>query len=105
MDIVEISTTVGKESDAAALAKQLVDSRLAACVQIVGPIRSIYRWNDTVCDDVEWRLLIKTSARLVTAIEHELKNCHPYQEPEFLVTSVQHASTGYANWLQQQIDL
>jgi periplasmic divalent cation tolerance protein len=99
MTPVIVLTTVGPEFDAAALATALVELRLAACVNIVERIRSIYRWEGKVQDDAEQLLVIKTADVRVDALREELFRRHPYDVPEFVVLPVGSTSDAYGAWL------
>ena len=80
-----VLTTVGVVEKAEHLAKSLVERRLAACVNIVGPIRSIYRWQGAIEDQQEYLLLIKTTKERALDLEVAFAELHPYELPEFLV--------------------
>jgi periplasmic divalent cation tolerance protein len=99
MTPVVILTTVGRDFDAAALARTLVELRLAACVNIVERVRSIYRWEGKVEDDAEQLLVIKTADARVDALRAELFARHPYEVPEFVVLPVASTSDAYGAWL------
>jgi periplasmic divalent cation tolerance protein len=94
-----ILTTVGAEQEARSIARRLVDERLAACVNIVGPIRSIYRWRDAIEDEAEFLLWIKTQSRLLKEIERRISELHSYEVPEMLVISPERGSAPYLAWL------
>jgi periplasmic divalent cation tolerance protein len=100
---VIVLTTLGADADAADLARTLVEQRLAACVNIVGDVTSIYRWKDGVEEDEEQLLLIKTTADLVEALQARLRELHPYELPEFLVVPVTGGSEGYLRWLLESV--
>lgn len=100
---VLILTTVAPDFDARALARALVDARLAACVNIVGRIDSIYRWEGRVTEDAEQLLIIKTSDARVDALREELFRRHPYDVPEFVVMPVAATSESYGAWLLQSV--
>ena len=97
-----ISTTVGKPEQAQALARQVVESRLAGCVQVDGPIQSVYRWEGNVCDEPEYRLSIKTLPQQLAPLLESLSRLHPYQTPELLVSTVE-CSEDYYRWLLEQV--
>jgi periplasmic divalent cation tolerance protein len=103
-DIVEVTTTVDSEQAAATLAKQIVTARLAACVQIDGPLLSIYRWKGEVCEGREWRCTIKTLATTAPQLILFINGAHPYELPEILVIEVHSSSAAYAQWLAEQVD-
>jgi periplasmic divalent cation tolerance protein len=94
-----VLTTVGDKEAAGKLAQQLVEQRLAACVNIVGPIRSIYRWQEEVHDDAEFLLLIKTTAESAAHLRAALKSMHPYELPECVEIDVEGGSEEYLAWI------
>ena len=96
-----VLTTVGADFDARALAHKLVEARLAACVNIVERVHSVYRWEGRVAADDEQLLLIKTSDARVDALREELLRLHPYDVPEFVVIPLSHGSADYLAWLTQ----
>jgi len=98
-------TTVASEEEAGRIAEALVEEKLAACVQILPPMQSVYRWQGTVRRDREWLLLIKTPAARVKALEHRVRELHSYQTPEFLVLAVTEGSQGYLEWLAAETSL
>ena len=91
-------TTVASEAEAQSLARALVETKLAVCVQIDGPIRSVYRWNGAVSEDSEWRLLIKFLSSQSQTIEAKLKSLHPYDVPEWIVIRPEQVSEDYLAW-------
>jgi periplasmic divalent cation tolerance protein len=94
-----ILVTIGSEQQAVSIARALVGERLAACVNIVGPVRSIYRWRDAVEDDSEYLLIIKTRATLYMKVETRVRELHGYEVPEVLALSVDRGSPPYIQWL------
>lgn len=101
-EISTVTTTVGSGEQAEQMAKRLVDSRLAACVQIDGPIQSIYRWQAVIQDDREYRLVCKTLPSAVASLVELVRSQHPYEVPEILVLRCE-CSADYAQWLADQI--
>jgi periplasmic divalent cation tolerance protein len=99
MKPVLVLTTVGAEFDARALARALVEAKLAACVNIIDRMHSIYRWEGRVTDDEEQLLLIKTSDARVDELREELFRLHPYDVPEFVVLPIDATSDAYGAWL------
>ncbi len=102
-DSIVILVTAGSEAEAEAIAKALVEERLAACVNLVSPIRSIYRWEGKVTDDREWLLLIKTQATHFPAVEAKVKTLHSYQIPEVIALPIVAGTEGYLRWLRQGV--
>ena len=96
---VQITTTFAKEEEATALAYVLVDRKLAACVQVVGPIQSIYRWNGAIEEGTEWMCLAKTSLFSSHSAIRYIKENHPYDNPEIVVTPIIGGSPDYLRWV------
>ena len=94
-----VLSTAGAEQQARSIARRLVDERLAACVNIVGPIRSVYRWRDAVEDEPEFLLLIKTRASLLGRVERRVIELHSYEVPEVLTLALSGGSAAYLGWL------
>jgi len=103
VQIEEVKTTLPTIAAAEELAAVLVERRLAACVQITGPIQSVYRWKDSINKDQEFSLCCKTSSGRLSQLIDYLQAHHPYELPEVLVSSMQ-ATPEYARWLQEQVD-
>ena len=92
--------TVPNEEQARQIARALVEERLAACVSIVPGLRSIYRWEEGICDDAELLLLIKTRREVFPRLIRRIQELHPYEVPEILSLDVTGASPAYLDWLQ-----
>jgi periplasmic divalent cation tolerance protein len=101
MKAVIVLTTVGASFDVTRLAQTLIDEHLAACVNVLPPMQSIYRWQGQVHVDDERQLVIKTSSDRVEALQLRLRALHPYELPEFLVIDVASGSQPYLAWLSQ----
>ena len=98
MQPVVVLTTVAPDFDARSLAHALVESRLAACVNILGGVHSVYRWEGRIAHDPEQLLVIKTVDARVDALREELFRLHPYEVPEFVVLEAD-TSEAYGAWL------
>lgn len=96
-------TTTSTRAHALKLARALVDRRLAACVNVVGPITSIYRWQGKRQSDAEFLLIIKTTQRRVETVRAALEELHTYDLPEFVVVAVDSGSKQYLQWLEGAI--
>jgi periplasmic divalent cation tolerance protein len=94
-----ILVTTGSEEQAVTISRALVRERLAACVNIVGPVRSIYRWRDSAEDDREYLLIIKTRATLYMKVETRVRELHNYEVPEVLSINADRGSPPYIQWL------
>ena len=103
-DFVIVLTTLPAEGDAEKFASQLVEERLAACVNILPPMRSVYRWKNAVERADERQLVIKTTRARVTALESRLRKLHPYDVPEFVVLLIDSGSADYLSWLSKNTD-
>jgi periplasmic divalent cation tolerance protein len=100
MNVLQVITTTGAIEDARRIAGALVERRLAACVQIVGPIESVYRWQEKVETAQEWQCWIKTRGDLYSAVEQLIRELHPYDVPEILSMTAE-GSNAYVEWLVQ----
>lgn len=98
-DVVIVLSTVPDEESGERLARALVDERLAACVNLHGPMVSVYRWKGKVEREAERQLVIKTTRDRVPALEARLKALHSYETPEFVIVSVEGGSQAYLDWV------
>ncbi len=101
---IQVTTTTETKADAQAIADALVERRLAACGQIIGPITSTYRWQGKVETAEEWLCVIKSRRELYDALEAAILELHPYDVPEILVTPVIGGSESYLDWLDGVLD-
>ncbi|MCU0255296.1 MAG: divalent-cation tolerance protein CutA [Vicinamibacterales bacterium] len=85
-----------------AFARTLVEERLAACVNVLADVQSLYRWEGAVQQDAERQLLVKTTADRLDALEARVAALHPYEVPEFLVVPIGGGSDRYLEWLRTQ---
>ena len=98
-----VLTTMDSADKAQALARALVERRLAACVNVVERAHSIYRWQGAVQEATEWLLLIKTQARVLPQLESAVRALHSYDLPEFLVLTVDAGSAEYLRWIADNV--
>jgi len=96
---IQVMTATEKKEDAERIARSLVEMRLAGCVQIAGPITSIYRWKGKIESAGEWLCLIKGRAESYGAIEQAIRSLHPYEIPEIIAVPVTAGSRDYLDWL------
>jgi periplasmic divalent cation tolerance protein len=101
-DIVIVLTTVADNDQAEAMASQIVQERLAACVNLLPAMLSFYRWKGQVERETERQLVIKTTGDKVAALEARLRELHAYELPEFLVLPVDQGSAAYLGWVIEQ---
>jgi len=98
-EYVIVLTTLPADADGATFARNLVDERLAACVHLSAPMESVYRWEGTVETETERQLVIKTSRERVVALWDRVREMHPYDLPEFLVTPIVDGNDAYLRWV------
>ena len=98
-DYILVCSTTETREQAERIARALVDVRLAACVQIDGPITSIYRWEGAVAQGEEWRLTAKTRASLFDEVARVIRREHSYQLPEIIAVPITAGSANYLDWL------
>ena len=98
-----ILTTTGSPEEARKIARHMVENRLAACVNIVAPVESIYRWQGKVETSEEWLLLIKTTADRSSAVQDAIRKLHSYDLPECVVLSIEDGSPSYLEWLGESV--
>ncbi|MDQ6704869.1 MAG: divalent-cation tolerance protein CutA [Acidobacteriota bacterium] len=101
---IVVLNTCGSSEEAERIARRLVDERLAACVNVLAPTRSFYRWKGVVEDASEWLLVIKTSRDRFEALRAALEAAHSYELPEILAIPVVDGSPNYLNWLEGELD-
>lgn len=103
--VLQVSTTTDSEEDAQRIAQSLVEQRVAACVQVVGPISSTYWWQGAVETAEEWLCLIKTRQELYPQLEKAIRAIHPYDVPEILAVPVVAGHEAYMDWVRVETRL
>ena len=98
-----VLTTIAAETDGAALARTLIDERLAACVNILPAMTSVYRWKGKVEQDREQQLVIKTTADRLPSLEARIRELHTYELPEFLVIATDEGAAAYLAWVDEAV--
>jgi len=99
---IVVLVTVGSEQEAETIATALLEERLAACVNVTSPVRSLYRWEGRIADDREWQMVIKTQARLFEALAARVRALHSYDVPEIIALPVLAGTTDYVDWIQNE---
>jgi periplasmic divalent cation tolerance protein len=102
-EYVQVLTTAGSEEEAERIASALLDRRLVACVQVIGPITSRYRWQGELEIATEWQCLAKTEAAVYATVEEAIREVHSYDEPEIIATPITAGSPGYLNWVSDSL--
>jgi len=93
-------TSIGSQEQAVSLAKELVERRLAACVNILSQVHSVYRWKGKVWQDEEKLLVIKTAVHLFPALSRAIRELHPYELPEAVMLPLSDTSPEIQEWLE-----
>ena len=101
-DKVVVFSTCGSAEEAGKVASALVEARVAACVNIVPGIRSVYRWKGAVEEAEEWLLVIKTRRELVSRLMVELRKVHSYEVPEAVALPIVEGLPEYLDWLDAE---
>jgi len=103
-DCIQVTTTTPSREEAGRIAKLLVERRLAACVQVAGPVESHYRWKGNLEHSTEWLCLIKTTRGNYEAVEAAIRANHPYEVPEIIAGPIESGSASYLAWLRAETD-
>jgi periplasmic divalent cation tolerance protein len=98
-EYVVVLTTLPGDADGHALARALVDERLAACVNLLAPMESLYRWEGKVERETERQIIIKTSRERVAALWDRVRELHPFEVPEFIVLQIADGNEAYLRWI------
>ena len=101
---IQITTTTETKEQAEKIAQYLVETKLAACVQVTGPITSIYRWKGKVENAQEWLCLIKTQDDLYGKVEAAIKSLHSYEIPEIIAVPIVKGSKEYLKWIDNELE-
>ena len=101
-EFIIVLITASKEDEAVRIARELVDSRLAACVNMVKGIRSIYRWKGKREDEEEVLMVVKTRQDLFDGLKKRVKELHSYSVPEIIALPVMEGSEEYFKWLREE---
>ena len=104
MDFYLFTVTVPNIEEAKKIAVSLVESRLAACVNIIKEISSVYRWKGEIQEDNEHLLLIKTTENKIEALIQKIKAIHSYSEPECIGMKIDKGSETYLNWIKDSVN-
>ncbi len=102
-DYIQVITTTTNKAEAEAIARALVQQRLAACVQVLGPITSTYWWQDKIETGQEWQCWIKSRRELYGPIEEAIRQHHSYEVPEILAIPVVAGSDSFLAWMDDEL--
>ena len=104
LDFIQISTTTDTKEEAERISRQLLEAKLAACVQIFGPVSSSYWWKNKIEQSDEWLCLIKTRKKLFDEVEKTISSIHSYETPEIIATPIIAGSKEYFDWIDGLLD-
>ncbi len=102
-DKIVVLSACASAEEAQQLARALVEKRLAACVNLMPGVRSVYRWKDAIEDEEEVLLVIKTSRALLDELREEIERLHSYEVPEVIALSVVDGSERYLAWMNREL--
>lgn len=102
-DKILVFTTAGSEKNAKNIAETLVKLRLAACVNILPKLTSIYRWEEKIETAEEWLLIIKTTRKNFMAVRDAIKEMHTYELPECVSVPIENGSEAYLKWIEESL--
>jgi len=100
-EFIVVFVTCGSEEEALKIAHSLVEERIAACVNLVSPVRSIYRWEGKIWDEKEWILIVKTRKERFEELGRKVKSLHSYSVPEIIGLPIVEGSASYLKWLEE----
>ena len=100
-----VLTTTASEEEANKIARHLVERRLAACVNIVPHVTSVYRWQDKVEEAQEWLLIVKTTAAAFGEVRHAIAELHSYELPECICLTIEDGSPAYLQWIAESVSV
>jgi periplasmic divalent cation tolerance protein len=103
-EFIQVSTTIDDRDKAQRIAEALIERKLAACVQVAGPVTSTYRWQGRIERTEEWVCLIKTRAERYADVEAAIRVLHPYEVPEIVATEIVAGNDAYLKWLTENIE-
>ena len=101
--VVLVLSTVADDESAERIARALVEERLAACVNLLPPMTSIYRWKGAVERETERQLVMKTTRDRVSQLERRLKELHSYELPELIVIAIENGGEQYLSWVRSAV--
>jgi periplasmic divalent cation tolerance protein len=99
-----VLTTAGSKEEAQTIAHALVERRLAACVNIVSPVQSVYRWQGKVESAEEWLLIVKTTAAEFPKMRDAIGELHSYDLPECIMLKIEDGSPAYLKWIAESVE-
>jgi periplasmic divalent cation tolerance protein len=102
-DYIQVFTTTEKKEEANRIAKEVVEKRMAACAQVIGPIESTYWWKEEIEKAEEWLCLMKSRSDLYQQLEEAIREVHPYEVPEIVSVPITAGNPSYLEWLDTEV--
>lgn len=102
-EYIQVFTSTEKKEDAEKISKELVEKRLAGCIQIMGPISSTFWWKDDIETIEEWLCRVKSKKSLYEELEKAIKEIHPYETPEIIAVPIVAGNKEYLEWLSKEL--
>jgi len=102
-DCFQVTTTLPDEAAAHQVAARLVEERLAACAQVLGPVSSTYRWKGRIEQATEWYCNLKTTKTRLSALKKRIRELHPYEVPEIVAILIQDGDADYLRWIEAEV--
>jgi periplasmic divalent cation tolerance protein len=102
-DKIVVLSTCASAEEAERLARRVIDDRLAACVNVLSPVRSFYRWKGEIEDSAEWLLIIKSTRDKFDALRAALESAHTYEVPEVIAIPIVDGSPNYLSWIEREL--
>lgn len=103
METIIVCTTTDTRKNAQALARLLIKKELVSCVNIIGPITSVYRWEKKIIQNTEYKLIIKSANHVFSEVKNIILKNHAYTVPEISKMNIEHANKDYLNWVKSNI--
>jgi periplasmic divalent cation tolerance protein len=100
---IQVTTSLASREAALGMAELLIEGRLAACVQVIGPVTSTYRWQGKVEQGEEWLCVAKTLSGIYPRLEAAIRGAHAYETPEIVAVPIVAGSETYLSWLAAQV--
>jgi periplasmic divalent cation tolerance protein len=102
-EYIQIFTTTESRDDAEMISRDVVEKRLAACAQVLGPITSTYWWKEEIEKTEEWLCIMKSRRDLFNELEEAIKSIHPYEVPEIVALPIVSGSQSYLEWIDLEV--
>lgn len=102
-DCFQVTTTLPDQAVANQLAARLVEERLAACAQVLGPVSSTYRWKGVIEQATEWYCNLKTTKARLPPLKQRIRELHPYEVPEIVAIRIEDGDADYLRWIEEEV--